>query len=155
MKPLQNVLVGKAAFAKPENIIRGIPLELATVRPHGLPHSLYEELWHINYWLSFSFADIRGEQPKLPAHSVESFPTDNATLSETAWRELVDEVLENLNAVAALADDEKELTRLFRPDKTVRDELAIIAAHNAYHFGRMVTLRQLLGIWSPELGDTW
>jgi uncharacterized damage-inducible protein DinB len=155
MIPLQNVLVGKAAFAKPENIIRDIPLGFATVRPHGLPHSLYEELWHVYYWLRFSLADIRGEKPKLPAHSAEFFPTDSETLSEIAWQKLVDDVLENLNLAAALAADEAELTRTFREGKSVRDELAIIAAHNAYHLGRMVTLRQLLGIWSPELGDSW
>jgi DinB superfamily len=152
---LQNVLIAKAAFAKPENIIGGIPLGLATVRPHGLPHSLYEELWHIDYWLRFSLADIRGEHPTLPAHSKEGFPNDNATSSETAWQKLIDQVLEGLNAAASLAQDETELARMFRPDRTVRDELTIIAAHNAYHFGRMVMLRQLLGIWSSELGDTW
>lgn len=155
MNHLQNVLLGKAAFAKPDNIMSGIPLELATVRPHGLPHSLYEELWHINYWLRFSLADIQGEQPKLPAHSAESFPTDYDSLSKIQWQTLVEQVLGNLRAAAALSEDETELTRTFRPDKTVRDELAIIAAHNAYHFGRMVMLRQLLGIWSAELGDTW
>jgi uncharacterized damage-inducible protein DinB len=155
MNSLQNVLIAKAAFATPENVIGGIPLGLATVRPHGLPHSLYEELWHIEYWLRFSLADIRGEHPTLPAHSKEGFPKDNATLSETAWQKLHDEVLEGLNAVAALAQDETELARTFRPNKTVRDELTIIAAHNAYHLGRMVMLRQLLGIWPSELGDTW
>jgi DinB superfamily len=155
MNPLQSVLIAKAAFAKPENIIGGIPLGLATVRPEGLLHSLYEELWHLHYWLRFSLADIRGEQPTLPAHSAEAFPNDNATLSEASWQKLHDGVLETLHTVAALADDETELRRMFRKDKTVRDELTIIAAHNAYHFGRMVMLRQLLGIWSSELGDTW
>jgi DinB superfamily len=155
MNPLQSVLMAKAAFAKPENIIGGIPLELASVRPHGLPHSLYEELWHIEYWLRFSLADIRGEHPKLPAHSKEGFPNDNASLSETTWQKLIDQVLEGLNVAASLAQNETELGRMFRPDRTVRDELTIIAAHNAYHLGRMVMLRQLLGIWSSELGDTW
>jgi hypothetical protein len=152
---LQNVLIAKVAFAKPENVIKGISLELAKVRPHGLPHSLYEELWHIHYWLRFSLADIRGEHPTLPAHSKEGFPNDNTNLSETTWQKLINQVLEGLNAAASLAQDETELMRMFRPDRTVRDELTIIAAHNAYHFGRMVMLRQLLGIWSSELGDTW
>jgi hypothetical protein len=91
----------------------------------------------------------------VPTHSSEAFPTDNATLSEVEWQKLVEGVLENLKAVATLADDEAELTRIFREDRTVRDELAIIAAHNIYHFGRIVMLRQLLGIWSAGLGDTW
>lgn len=155
MNSLQNVLIAKAAFAKPASIIEGIPFEFVTIRPHGLPHSLYEELWHINYWLRFSWADIRGEHPTLPAHSAEAFPKDNDTLNETSWQTLLEGVREGLNAVVALAQDETELVRKFRPDRTVRDELTIIAAHNAYHFGRMVTLRQLLGIWSSELGDTW
>ncbi len=155
MNSLQNVLIAKAAFAKPENIIGGIPLELATVRPHGLPHSLYEELWHIDYWLRFSLALIRGENPALPVHSAEAFPTDNETLNETAWQKLIEGVLEGLNTLAVMSQNETELARKFDANKTVRDELTIIAAHNAYHFGRMVMLRQLLGIWSSDLGDTW
>jgi DinB superfamily len=153
MNSLQDVLISKAAFAKPANITSGIPLGLANVRLHGLPHSLYEELWHIDYWSQFSLADIRGEHPTLPAHSKKGFP-DDATSSEIAWQQLIDQVLEGLNTLVALANDETELTRMFRPDRTVRDELTIIAAHNAYHLGRMVMLRQLLGIWSSELGDT-
>lgn len=155
MNALQQVLFAKAAFAQPENIIRGIPLELATVRPHGLPHSLYEELWHIKYWLRFSWALIQGEQPTIPAHSVEAFPSNNSNLNDAEWQKLVAEILESLQMVTAFAGDEANLARKFRPDRTVGDELTVVAAHNAYHFGRMVMLRQLLGIWSPELGDTW
>jgi hypothetical protein len=155
MTTLEKVLLAKAPFAKPANIIEGIPFRLVTVRPHGLPHSLYEELWHLNYWLQFSWADIRGESPKLPAHSTEGFPSDNDTLIETTWQKLLDEVREGLDGLAVLARDETGLRRMFRPDRSVADELTIVAAHNAYHFGRMVTLRQLLGIWSAELGDSW
>ena len=155
MTALQQILIAKRAFAEPKNIIAGIPLELATVRPHGLPHSLYEELWHIDYWLGFSLALLRGEDPTLPAHSSEGFPTDNDVLTETSWQELLHHVWVGLEAAATLAQDETELLRVFHSDRTVRDELIVVAAHNAYHFGRMVTLRQLLGIWFPDLGDTW
>ena len=37
-------------------------------------------------------------------------------------------------------------------DKTVREQLESVAGHNAYHFGRMVLLRQLLGFWPPPSG---
>ncbi len=155
MNTLQKVLNGKAAFALPTNIMKGIPLELATLRPQGLPHSLYEELWHLHYWLKFSWALIRGEQPTLPAHSSEAFPKDNDSLTETSWQELVNQVLKDLEAVAAIADNELELAHKFRADRTVGEELTVVATHNAYHFGRMVSLRQILGIWSADLGDTW
>lgn len=155
MSTLEQILIAKAAYAEPQNIISGIPLELAIVRPHGLPHSLYEELWHIDYWLGFSLAHLRGENPVLSAHSSEGFPTDNGVLSETSWQELLYHVRAGLDAAVALAQDETELLRAFRPNRSVRDELTVIATHNAYHFGRMVALRQILGIWSSELGDTW
>ena len=120
-----------------------------------MPHSLYEELWHIDYWLRFSLAMIRDEGPALPAHSSAAFPPDNATLDEASWRELLDRVREGLDTLAGLARDETVLARTFRPDRTVEGELTVVATHNAYHFGRMVTLRQLLGIWPAELGDSW
>jgi DinB superfamily len=155
MTTLEQILIAKAAYAEPQNIISGIPVELACVRPHGLPHSFYEELWHIDYWLSFSLALMGGENPALPAHSSQGFPTDNGVLSETSWSELLHHVRVGLDAAVALAQDETELLRSFRSDRTVRDELTVIATHNAYHFGRMVMLRQILGIWSSDLGDTW
>jgi hypothetical protein len=35
---------------------------------------------------------------------------------------------------------------------TVREQLESLGAHNAYHFGRIVLLRQLLGLWPPPSG---
>jgi hypothetical protein len=39
---------------------------------------------------------------------------------------------------------------------TVREQLESLAAHNAYHFGRIVLLRQINGAWPPTSGgDSW
>ena len=39
---------------------------------------------------------------------------------------------------------------------TLTYELESLIAHSAYHFGRMVFLRQLLELWPlPSGGDTW
>jgi hypothetical protein len=39
---------------------------------------------------------------------------------------------------------------------TVREQLESLAAHDAYHFGRIVLLRQLCGAWPPKSGGfTW
>jgi len=35
---------------------------------------------------------------------------------------------------------------------TVREQLESLVAHNAYHFGRIVLLRQLLRSWPPVSG---
>jgi hypothetical protein len=36
------------------------------------------------------------------------------------------------------------------PGVTMADELASVAVHNAYHFGKIVALRQRIGAWPPE-----
>jgi hypothetical protein len=39
---------------------------------------------------------------------------------------------------------------------SVREQLENLAAHNAYHLGRIVLLRQLHGAWPPVCGGfTW
>lgn len=155
MNILEHILGKKPPYAKPGNVLSGIPFELVTVRPSGFPHSLYEELWHLNYWLQFSLALIRGEKPSIPEHSSESFPLNHESSSESSWLALCKQVNEGLEVASSLAQNETELGRKFQPEKTVEDELMIVASHNAYHFGRMVSLRQVLGIWSSDLGDSW
>ena len=91
---------------------------------------------------------------RCPLHNSESFPEKNE-VSEKAWQALVAKVLGDLKTAADLAKNEEALAYVIRSGLTARDELIVLAAHNAYHLGRMVLLRQLLGIWSSELGDTW
>ena len=35
---------------------------------------------------------------------------------------------------------------------TVGEQLVSLAAHDSYHFGRIVVLRQMLGVWPPKSG---
>jgi DinB superfamily len=151
---LHDLITSSRAFAKPANIIQTIPFDKVTLRPTNAPHSLYEELHHIDYWQSVSLAIVRGEKPPMPLHNSESFPEKNE-VSEKAWQALVAKVLGDLKTAADLAKNEEALAYVIRSGLTARDELTVLAAHNAYHFGRMVLLRQLSGIWSSELGDTW
>ena len=66
---------------------------------------------------------------------------------------------------AAAAEDITSLDRSIRcPSRpgyptrimSVNDQLISLAAHNAYHLGRIVLLRQLLQAWPPASGGfTW
>jgi hypothetical protein len=69
--------------------------------------------------------------------------------------------LDSLKQVAAISDDEaghdKQIRCPSRPGNpvrimTVREQLESLAAHNAYHFGRIVLLRQLRQAWPPPSG---
>ena len=44
----------------------------------------------------------------------------------------------------------------WRRSSAPEEQLESFAAHNAYHFGRIVQLRQMLGSWPPPSGGlTW
>jgi hypothetical protein len=52
-------------------------------------------------------------------------------------------------AAAALGQLPERLTVEVEPGVTLADELNSVAVHNAYHFGKIVALRQRIGAWPP------
>jgi hypothetical protein len=75
-----------------------------------------------------------------------------------------DRFLSGAQNAAAIANDTDRLEvqvacpTIGAPERTmtVREQLESLAAHNAYHLGRIVLLRQLLNIWPPpDGGFTW
>jgi len=52
-------------------------------------------------------------------------------------------------AAAALGQAPERLAVEVEPGVTLADELNSVAVHNAYHFGKIVALRQRIGAWPP------
>ena len=150
MTLLQKLLISDGAFATPSHILESLSAEQAKTHPDNVPHSLYEELWHTDFWQRLMLSVIRGEPVSYPDHAAQSWPDDNERLTAETWAELVERFLADLNEAAETAGSQR------LKDEKVRDELESLTAHNAYHFGRMVFLRQLMGLWPPPSGgDTW
>jgi uncharacterized damage-inducible protein DinB len=86
-------------------------------------------------------------------------------LAREDWGELCRRFFNLCEQAVASVRDESRLEQAIRcPSRpglpvrvmTVWEQLENLAAHNAYHFGRVVLLRQLLGIWPPASGGfTW
>ena len=154
MTYLQRLLIADGAFVTPSHVLESLPAEQAKTRPAGAPHSMYEELWHTDFWQRLILSVIRGEPVAFPNHAEESWPKDTETLTKESWQGLTSRFLSDLQRAAETAGS-GDLERV-AGDKTVREQLEGLTGHNAYHFGRMVMLRQLLGLWPPPSGgDTW
>jgi len=165
MNELSRALIGNSAFAPPKNILQAIPEPIAHEKPAAAgsaPRSIYEEVWHMAFWQDISLDWIQGKPTPYPTHAAEGFPID----SSEAWDSVRDRFLAGTQNAAAIANDTDGLEVLVLcptnperdrpPDMTVREQLESLAAHNAYHLGRIVLLRQLLGNWPPpDGGDTW
>ncbi len=164
MTELEQILSGDGAAAPPSHILDGLSQEIAHRLPENAPHSIYEELWHIVFWQQISLDWIAEVETPFPASPRDGFPTVLDAEREY-WEQLVARFLQG-NAEASAAA--REASRLEKPVRcpsrpgepvrvmTVREQLENLGAHNAYHFGRIVLLRQLLGAWPPRSGGyTW
>ena len=160
MNELERALTGDSAAAPAAHILEGLSDDLAHRRIPGAPHSIYEELWHLAFWQQMSLDWIRGTEAPYPATPSVGFPSESDTKRET-WDQLRRRFLADCETAAAITRDVEQLTQSIRctspPDKpvrtmTVREQLESLAAHNAYHLGRIVLLRQLNQAWPPASG---
>ena len=160
MNELQQVLSGDSAHALPASIVEGLPDDGAHRKVSAAPHTIYEELWHIVFWQQMTLDWIAGIETPYPANMADPFPNP-AAIERESWDELRERFFRGMRVAAAVAGDEIRLDVLVtcpsRPGQparimTVREQLESLGAHNAYHFGRIVLLRQLLGCWPPPSG---
>jgi uncharacterized damage-inducible protein DinB len=160
MNELEQVLAGESAHAAPATILEGLSNELAHREVPGAAHTIYEELWHMAFWQQVTLDWVRGIETPFPAKPSDGFPAE-ADAAEEGWEELRQRFLRTNREAAAIALDPVHLARAVRcpsrpgePTRTmsVREQLESLGAHNAYHFGRIVLLRQLLGTWPPPSG---
>lgn len=164
-RALIELLHGRGAHTDPLACVDGVTPEAAGRVPPGSPHSIWQLLWHMNYWLDYDLRRIRGEAPPYPAHNDESFPAASAPRTADEWQDAVARFQQLLADCAALAQSSPDtLEREVRPThpshaqraSTVEATLWQIVAHNSYHSGQIALLRRALGIWPPPGGgDTW
>ncbi len=164
MNELELTLVGDSYAAPPAHILEGLSQELAHRVPPGAPHSIYEELWHIAFWQQLTLDWISGVEKPYPASPADGFPIALDAEHEY-WDELCERFLSSAREAAGITRDFNRLDQPVRcPSRpgqplrvmTVREQLESLGAHNAYHLGRIVLLRQLLGEWPPNSGGfTW
>ena len=162
---LRELVYGKGAHVDPVACIEDISAELASHRVPTYPHSIWQIVLHMSYWMDHDLATIRNEHPSYPDHAIESWPNHPAPASEAQWQATRQHFADLLSQLAALADsDSSTLERIVEdvgvanaPRRaTVRTRLWQLAAHNTYHTGQIALLRRLAGAWPPKRGgDTW
>lgn len=147
MTALPTLLTGDGAHANVRDILKGIELKQMGVRPDVSPHSIYEELWHLVFWQDLLLNWTQDNPISLPAKETDSWPERQKPADLKEARDLVRRFLEGVNQGKSLASDSQGLDRVVLQKYTVRSLLETLLAHNSYHLGKIVLLRQLIGIW--------
>jgi len=167
---LRELTYGKGAHVDPVACIEDISTELATRTVAGYPHSIWQIVEHMNYWMEYGLGKIAGEPRLYPDQAIESWPAHPSSAAdgrgvEDAWQATTRRFTDLLVRLARLAEsDAAELERtvhnvgapVFSRESTVHAMLWQVAAHNSYHTGQIALLRRQLGAWPPSRGgDTW
>ena len=78
-------------FMSRARLLSGLTVEQVSVRPTGLPHTIYEELWHTTKWQSIV---VQCDEPAAAAwiDGGQDFPSE-APGNERMWEDLVSEFL--------------------------------------------------------------
>ena len=139
---LHRCLSGDSFAASPANILQGIDDTLAHREFPGVPRTIYAEMWHIAFWQQISLDWVRRIETPNPGTAAAGFPSAAETAAEPSrFEQLV-----------------KCPSPAGHPTRTmsVREQLESLLGHNAYHFGRIVLMRQMAGSWPPPSGGfTW
>jgi hypothetical protein len=161
---LRELVYGNGAHVDPVSCIEDTSAELAAQRVPGYPHSIWQIVLHMNYWMDHDLANIRAEHARYPDHAIESWPDHPDPATEAQWQPTRQHFVDLLSQLADLADsDSSTLDRIVEdvgvasaPRRaSMRTRLWQIAAHNSYHIGQ-IALRRQAGAWPPKRGgDTW
>jgi uncharacterized damage-inducible protein DinB len=139
--------------------LEGLSPALAGRRVPGAPHTIFQVLHHMIYWQDITIARLRRESPERPRSADLGWQAPPVPEDSSDWEAAVAQFGEGLRALEELVS--QPAFDLGGPadsarGTTAREELLMIAGHNSYHLGQIVTLRQMFGSWPPPKGgDTW
>ncbi len=164
-KTLRELVYGKGAHVDPVACIEDISAALATRAVEGYPHSIWQIVEHMNYWMEYDLRKMAGEDPRYPDHAIESWSAHPNPASDELWHAVASRFGQLLTRMATLAEsDSGTLERVVRElgspeaarESTVGVMLWKLVAHNSYHLGQIALLRRQMGAWPPRRGgDTW
>ncbi|MEO8029865.1 MAG: DinB family protein [Gemmatimonadota bacterium] len=158
MSVLTALFRGKGAHADSISCFEGLTLELAGRRLPRTQHSIWKELWHLNYWMDHELRSIAGPEVPTPEHASASWPDAPDPPDAAAWEAGRARFESQINQFMALASHLTDGDRIVHPKtgESVRDVLMQMIAHNSYHIGQVVQMRRAFDVWPPAGGgDTW
>ena len=86
---LIELLYGKGAHANPIACVEDLSADLAARTIDGFPHSIWQLVNHMNYWMDYELHRIAGACPPYPEHASASWLPESAPPTEADWTQAV------------------------------------------------------------------
>jgi len=148
---LLKVIDWEEAHVPFDRAVKGIPPSMRGVVPNGWEHSAWQLVEHIRIAqadiLEFSIT-AKYKAKKWPD---DYWPKASAPRNAAAWSKSIAEIRTDRKKLQQLAKNPRvDLTAEIPhgTGQTYLREILLVAAHNSYHIGQIVSLRKQLGIWT-------
>jgi DinB superfamily len=134
-----------------DRVVKGIPSRLRGALPQGVEHSLWQLVEHLRITQADILEFCRTSRYKDKQWPADYWPTPLGPRNGAAWAASIAAYRRDRNAMQRLAanttiDLQAEIPH--GTGQTYLREILLLADHNAYHIGQIVTVRRLLGIWT-------
>ncbi|HEX8283756.1 MAG TPA: DinB family protein [Pyrinomonadaceae bacterium] len=141
------LLRGGGAHIGFDDALKDFPAELFNRKAGGVPYTPWQLLEHmrIAQWDIVEFS--RSAAHVSPDWPEGYWPDKSKEAGEDDWRQSVEGFRADLRAMEALVEDESSDLYAEIPHgtgQTLLREALLVADHNAYHLGALVTLRRAL-----------
>lgn len=144
------LLQGGGAHLDFDSGVADLSADCRGAKPEGLPHTPWRLVEHMRRAQHDILEYSRNPDHESPPWPDAYWPNGGAPPDEDAWFESIELFRADLQAMQDLVADES--IDLLEPipwggDHTILREALLVADHNAYHLGQLVTVRRLLGAW--------
>lgn len=135
-----------------DHIVTKMPPTIRGKRPPEVPYSPWELLEHLRIAQADILEFCRNPEYEALNWPDEYWPSTPAPAGRADWRESVEAFRSDLDAIKEMV---RSVSNLYAEvphgdGQTYLREALLVADHNAYHLGQLVTVRRLLGAWPPQ-----
>ncbi|MDD5544507.1 MAG: DinB family protein [Acidobacteriia bacterium] len=147
---LEELLKGESAHVSAKDALEGLAAKNRAVRPEGVKYSVWELFEHMRISQEDILRYTLDPQWRSPKWPEGYWPKPASEVSDAEWKTSIKKFFADLDEMRRLTTDPKiDLTSKIPHggEHTYLREILLVADHNAYHTGQIVTVRKLLGDW--------
>jgi hypothetical protein len=144
------LLGGGGAHLSFDDAVADLPNQVRGKRPPHIPHTPWRLVEHMRIAQEDILEFCRNPKHVSPEWPGGYWPQGDAPPDDQAWDKSLSQFRDDLDAMKRLVADSGTdlLARLPHGDgQTVLREALLVADHNAYHLGQLVTVRRALESW--------
>lgn len=150
IKNLEDLLNKGNAHVTLDDALEGIPFELLGERPADLPYSIWQLAEHIRI-AQFDILDFSRNPDYVYLKWPDDYwPIENKPGSINDWEQCVQQIKADRKAFIDLLYS--AANKLYEPfahgtGHNLLREALVLADHNSYHTGQIISLRKMLNAW--------